>query len=87
MTGRVDERVGRPFGFVLSEDEDQRERICRSLSSEGIDVLAFLDVGSAQAWLDEETPEVAIVDGAAGRGFEIVAEILEARGVRMMSIA
>jgi hypothetical protein len=49
MTGRVDERAGRPFGFVLSEDEDRRECIGRSLSSEGFDVLAFIDVGSAQA--------------------------------------
>ncbi|MFB0488777.1 hypothetical protein ABIE45_001363 [Methylobacterium sp. OAE515] len=49
MTGRMDERAGRPFGFVLSEDEDRRECIGRSLSSEGFDVLAFIDFGSAQA--------------------------------------
>ena len=87
MTGRLDERVGRPFGLVLSDDEDRRERSCRSLASEGFDVLAFLDAGSAQAWLDEETPEVAIIDGGAGRGSKILVDTLEGRGVRMMPIA
>lgn len=87
MTGRVDERIGRPFGLVLSDDEERRERSCKAMASDGFDVLAFLDARSARDWLEEETPEVANVDGAAGRGFRIVAETLEARGVRMMTAA
>lgn len=87
MTRRADERIGRPFGMVLSDDEGRRERSCRALASDGFDVLAFLDARSARDWLEEETPEVAIVDGADGRGSEIVAETLEARGVRMMPSA
>lgn len=87
MTGLADERIGRPFGLVLSDDETRRERSCRTLVAEGFNVLAFLDAGNAKAWLEEETPEVAIVDCGAGLGAEIVAETLEARGVRMMPIS
>jgi len=87
MTSRADDPVGRRFGLVLSDDEDRRERGCKALVSKGFDVLAFLDAGSAQAWLEEDTPEIAIIDGGAGRGSRLVADTLERRGVRMMPIA
>lgn len=87
MSGLGDERIGRTFGLVLSEDETRRERSCRLLVAEGFDVLAFLDAGNAKAWLEEETPEVAIVDGGCGLGTGIVAETLKARGVRMIPIS
>lgn len=87
MIRAPDERVARRFGLVLSDDEDRRERGCAALVSDGFDVLAFLDAGSAQAWLEEETPEIAMIDGGAGRGTKLVADTLERRGVRMMPIA
>jgi DNA-binding response OmpR family regulator len=87
MTRPADDPVGRRFGLVLSGDEDRRERGCKALVSDGFDVLAFLDAGSVQAWLEEDTPEIAIIDDGAGRGSEIVADILERRGVRIMPLA
>ena len=60
MTRRVVERIRRPVGMALSDDEGQRERSCKALASDGFDVLAFLDTRSAQDWLEEVTPEVAI---------------------------
>lgn len=89
MTSRADDPAGRRFGLVLSDDEDRCERGCKALVSKGFDVLAFLDAGSAQAWLEEDTPEIAVIDidGGAGRGSRLVADTLEGRGVRIVPLA
>jgi len=87
MTRPADDPVGRRFGLILSDDEDRRERGCKALVSKGFDVLAFLDAGSAQAWLEEDTPEIAIIDGGAGRGLRLMTDTLERRGVRIVPLA
>lgn len=46
MTRSAYDPVGRPFGLVLSDDEDRRERGCKALVSKGFDVLAFLDAAA-----------------------------------------
>ncbi|AIQ93185.1 MULTISPECIES: hypothetical protein [Methylobacterium] len=87
MTSRADDPVGRRFCLVLSDDENRRERGVKSLISKSFDFLAFLDAVSAQAWLEEDTPDIAITDDGGGRGSRPVANTLARRGVRMMPIA
>lgn len=87
MSVRAQDRIDRSIGMVLSDDEERRERSCRALVSEGLDVLAFIDPGDAQAWLDEETPSVAMLDRSAGRVTDAVAQTLEERGVRTLPMA
>ncbi|MCJ2132554.1 hypothetical protein MKK69_00455 [Methylobacterium sp. J-026] len=74
----------RPLALVLSRREDRRRRACLSLKVFGYDTLGFSLVEDAEAWLEEDTPEVAIVDHTGGCGPEGVIATLRDRGVPLM---
>jgi len=54
------------------------------LSDNRYDVLGFSDAGDAEAWLDEDTPEVAIVDGDEDPRRMGIGETLRGRGVMLI---
>ncbi|MGU3665787.1 hypothetical protein ACLBX9_16535 [Methylobacterium sp. A49B] len=74
----------RPFALILSDRADQRDRDCCSLSDKGYDVLRFADAEDAEGWLEEETPEVAIVDEGADPLRTGIVETLTDRGVILL---
>lgn len=71
----------RPLALVLSHDGDERERDCRLLIEKGYNALGFADADSTAAWLEEETPEVAMIDARAGPRCQGICELLAGRGV------
>lgn len=75
----------RPLALVLSHRSEQRDRDCTLLSEKGYDVLGFADAESAEAWLEEDTPAVAIVEKVADPRQRAVLETLAGRGVMLIS--
>ena len=73
-----------PLALVLSHGSEQRDRHCRLLSEKGYDVLGFSDAESTEAWLEEDTPEVAIVERAADPCQHSILETLSGRGVMLI---
>jgi DNA-binding NtrC family response regulator len=74
----------RPLALVLSQHGDERDRGCRLLSEKGYNVLGFADAESTAAWLEEETPEVAIVDMPVDPRQHDILETLARRGVMLI---
>lgn len=74
----------RPLALVLSRREDRRLHACLSLKDLGYDTLGFSLVEDAEAWLEEDTPVVAVVDRTGGRGPDGVIATLRERGVPLM---
>ena len=75
----------RPLALVLSHGSEQRDRDCRLLSGKGYDVLGFADAADTAAWLEEDTPAVAIVEQVADPRQQAVLETLAGRGVMLIS--
>lgn len=75
----------RPLALVLSHHADQRDHDCNLLSEEGFNVLGFADAEDTAAWLEEETPEIAIVERAADGRQDSIVEALKARGATIIS--
>ena len=75
----------RPLALVLSQHGDERDRGCRLLSENGYNVLGFADAESTAAWLEEETPEVAIIETGAGPRWKGICGLLAGRGVTLIS--
>ncbi len=75
----------RPLALVLSQHGDERDRGCRLLSQKGYNVLGFADAESTAAWLEEETPEVAIIEMGAGPRWKRVCDLLAGRGVTLIA--
>lgn len=75
----------RPLALVLTHGAEQRDRDCLLLSEKGYDVLGFADAESAVAWLEEETPAVAIVEQVADLRQQAVLKTLAGRGVLLRS--
>lgn len=75
----------RPLALVLLHRADQRARGFHLLSEKGYNVLGFADAESTEAWLEEETPEVAIVESEPDPRQRGILETLAGRGVRLMS--
>jgi hypothetical protein len=84
MIGKMDGHRRRPLALVLSREERRRDRACGALRNRGFDPLGFADAGSAEAWLEEETPVVAVLDAVERHGPTGIVETLEHRGVRLM---
>jgi DNA-binding NtrC family response regulator len=78
------EQQYRPLALVLSHRTDGREHDCRLLSEKGYNVIAFADAESTEAWLEEETPEVAIVDMPVDPRQHDILETLAGRGVMLI---
>lgn len=74
----------RPLALVLSHDGDERDRGCRQLSEKGYNVLGFGDAESTAAWLEEETPEVAIIETGLSPRWQHICELLAGRGVTLI---
>ncbi|GJE52896.1 hypothetical protein GOFOIKOB_5971 [Methylobacterium tardum] len=81
---RAEQRY-RPLALVLSHRIEQRTRNCHLLSEKGYNVLEFADAESTEAWLEEETPEVAIVESEPDPRQQGILETLAGRGVRLIS--
>ena len=74
----------RPLALGLSLHGDERDRDCRLLSEKGYNVLGFADADSTAAWLEEETPEVAMIETRAGTRWQGICELLAGRGVTLI---
>lgn len=74
------------LALVLASADKVRAAGCRAFAREGYDVIGFADCEHAAAWLDEETPAVAIVDMRASACGAALLEILHERGVRLVRI-
>lgn len=70
--------------LVLVADAVQRDRACARLSQDGYDVLGFADCENAAAWLEEETPAIAVIDGDLIPGCSGVVNVLDERGVLLV---
>jgi len=69
---------------VVADDPGERREFCADLQEAGYDPVAFESCDGAMAWLDEETPAVAVVRMG---GDPLCAELLnelEARGAEMV---
>jgi hypothetical protein len=76
----------RPPALVLSGSDPRRRRACRLLESLGYDPLGFSSNKDAEAWLEEDTPEAAIVDGPCDRELEVLFGVLRARNVDLIAL-
>ncbi|MGU3558539.1 hypothetical protein [Methylobacterium radiotolerans] len=56
------------------------------LESLGYDPLGFSSNKDAEAWLEEDTPEAAIVDGSCDRELEGLFGVLKARNVYLIAL-
>ncbi|MGH1591115.1 hypothetical protein ACRBEV_25520 [Methylobacterium phyllosphaerae] len=74
----------RPLALVLSQHGGARDRDCRLLIEKGYNVLGFADAESTAAWLEEETPEVAIIETGVGPRWQGICELLAGRGVTLI---
>lgn len=74
----------RPLALVLSQHGDERDRDCRLLSEKGYNVLGFADAESTAAWLEEETPEIAIINTEPSPRWQGISDLLARRGVTLI---
>ncbi|GEO98132.1 hypothetical protein [Methylobacterium haplocladii] len=72
------------LALVLVASTDQRDRACARLSRDGYDVLSFADCDHAAAWLEEETPAVALIGKGLKLSCSSVLDILSNRDVRLI---
>ncbi len=70
--------------LVLVADTVQRDRACARLSRDGYEVLGFADCENAAAWLEEETPAIAVIDRDLMPGCSGVLNVLGERGVLLV---
>jgi protein-L-isoaspartate O-methyltransferase len=83
MSGRALHLTARR-ALVVAVDPGERREFCADLQEAGYDPVAFVSCDGAMAWLDEETPAVAVVRMG---GDPLCAELLdelEARGAEMV---
>ncbi|WP_147817627.1 hypothetical protein [Methylobacterium thuringiense] len=69
---------------MLVANADQRDQACARLSRDGYEVLGFADCENAVAWLEEETPTIAVIDGDLMPGCSGVLNVLGERGVLLV---
>jgi DNA-binding NtrC family response regulator len=84
MIGLAPHPTARDRALVLADDPAERRELCGDLRRAGYDPVAFECCDWAMAWLDEETPAVAVVRMG---GDPLCAELLdelEARGAEMV---
>lgn len=56
------------------------------MRSQGYLPLGFSHPADAEAWLDEETPVIAVLDDARSEATESVIRILHDRGVELLPV-
>ena len=76
----------RPPALALSRSAARRRRACRMLERLGYDPLGFSSNKDAEAWLEEDTPEAAIVDDPCDRELEGLFSVLKARNVDLIAL-
>lgn len=84
MIGLAPHPTARGRALVVADDPAERRELCGDLRRAGYDPVAFECCDGAMAWLDEETPAVAVVRMG---GDPLCAELLdelEARGAEMV---
>jgi hypothetical protein len=74
----------RPLALVFQGSADERERDCRLLSEKGYKAIEFADNVNTEAWLEEETPEVAVLGRTDYLRQGRVIETLKGRGVMLI---
>ncbi|GEP12427.1 hypothetical protein [Methylobacterium gnaphalii] len=66
------------LAMVVVPSKPVREAACRKLAASGFDTVGFSDCENAAAWLEEETPVIAIVaTGASGDCKAFLSELRE----------
>lgn len=73
----------RQRAMVVVPSKAERERACRELVTSGYDTVGFSDCANASAWLEEETPVVAIVVADASRDCQAFLSELRERGTEI----
>jgi DNA-binding NtrC family response regulator len=84
MSGLALRPVVRDRALVVADDPAERRELCGDLSDAGYDPVAFESCDGAMAWLDEETPAVAVVRTDGDRLCASLLDELEARGAEMV---
>lgn len=74
-----------PLALCLVEDSAAREQACEALTAAGFDVLGFDDCRLAGAWLEEETPRLAVVAVPVCEACSSVARELSVRHVPVLT--
>ena len=70
--------------LVVAEDPGERREFCADLQEAGYDPVAFASCDGALAWLDEETPAVAVVRTGDDRLCADLLDELDARGAELV---
>lgn len=74
--------LSRELAMVVSPSDDDREMACRELIFRGYDTVGFSDCANASAWLEEETPALAVVSSKLRPAREDLIRGLEKRGLK-----
>ncbi len=84
MIGLAPHPTARGRALVVADDPAERRELCGDLRRAGDDPVAFECCDGAMAWLEEETPAVAVVRTDGDRLCASLLDELEARGAEMV---
>lgn len=76
-------RRPRQIAMVVANSDVERASACNKLIASGYDPLGFSDCANASAWLEEETPVLAVVSDDLGADCAELTSTLEERGLKM----
>lgn len=77
----------RAFALCVSDAPGSQSSSCAVLAEAGYEVVEFVDYENASAWLEEETPEIAVLIPQPHPVCSSILQTLRERGVSMLSSA
>ena len=84
MIGLAPHPTARDRALVVADDPAERRELCGDLRRAGYDPVAFECCDWAMAWLDEETPAVAVDRTGRDRLCDTLLDKLETRCVELV---